>query len=267
MKDNEHLDARRPIISIEEIKSILSDFKIGKKPLAKLLGWGETTIIRYIEGDIPTIEYSDKLRAIYDNPYYYYDILLKNQENLTNVAFKKSKKAVIEKLMNSKIHIITQYIINQMKEEVTMGEIQTLLYYMQGFSLAFNNEPLFEDEYYVTANNIPYLNLYESLKLRGINYLEIEEDLLSDNDKVLINSVLNGFSWYGMKLLNSMTSYERSLLRISRDKENHKIIAKETIKIFFKDIIMNYNISSLNEIFRYSDEKFHEFRKREAISI
>ena len=47
------------IISSEEIKLILDRYRIGKKPLAKLLGWGETTIIRYMEGDVPTNEYSN----------------------------------------------------------------------------------------------------------------------------------------------------------------------------------------------------------------
>ena len=79
-------------ISTEEVKCILLDYNIGKKPLAKLLGWGETTIIRYIEGDIPTCEYSQKLLQIKEDPNYYYDILLKNQDKLTTVAFKKSKK-------------------------------------------------------------------------------------------------------------------------------------------------------------------------------
>ena len=75
MRDDKQLKGEESIITIDEIQSILTDFKIGKKPLAKLLGWGETTIIRYIEGDIPTAEYSDKLKAIFQNPYYYFLII------------------------------------------------------------------------------------------------------------------------------------------------------------------------------------------------
>ena len=87
-------------ISTEDVKCILLDYNIGKKPLAKLLGWGETTIIRYIEGDIPTCEYSQKLLQIKEDPNYYYDILLRNQDKLTTVAFKKSKKAVLSILIS-----------------------------------------------------------------------------------------------------------------------------------------------------------------------
>ena len=41
------------IITTEEINSILNKYKIGKKPLAKLLGSGEITLIRYLNADIP----------------------------------------------------------------------------------------------------------------------------------------------------------------------------------------------------------------------
>ena len=60
---------REEVISIPEIAAILNNYRIGKKPLAKLLGWGETTIIRYMDGDVPTKEYSDKWDATKE-PYY-----------------------------------------------------------------------------------------------------------------------------------------------------------------------------------------------------
>lgn len=260
MKDNDKIKGGNSIITIDEIQSILSEFKIGKKPLAKLLGWGETTIIRYIEGDVPTIEYSDKLKSILDNPYYYYDILIKNQENLTGVAFKKSKKAVLNKLMESKISIIAQYIVNCTEEEVSAKYIQTLLYYAQGFSLALKEEPLFDDDYQITTNNIPYVKLFEDMKVRGIKTLELREDALSAETKRLIDSIIDAFTWYGPKLLNSMTSYERTLLRISRDKENNKIIAKETLKTFFKEVMNNYGISDVSEIHKYPDKRLSDIK-------
>lgn len=260
MNENEQIKNGDSIITVDEIQKILTDFKIGKKPLSKLLGWGETTIIRYIEGDTPTIEYSDKLRSILENPYYYYDILLKNKENLTKVAFKKSKKAVLNKLMESKIHILAQYIVNHTNEDISLNYIQTLLYYMQGFSLALYDEPLFEEDYYVTSNNIPYKKLYEDMKLRGINYLEIDEEAINYDDKLIVHSILDNFGWYGTKLLNTMTSYERTLLRISRNKENSKIITKESIKALFRDVIVNYNITSINEVNKYPDTRFQDIK-------
>lgn len=39
-------------------------YNTGKRPLSLLLGWGAVTITRYLDGDIPTKSYSDKLKLI-----------------------------------------------------------------------------------------------------------------------------------------------------------------------------------------------------------
>ena len=62
------------IITTEEINKILNKYKIGKKPLSKLLGWGEITLIRYLNGDVPSKVYSEQL----------YNILNKNKSFFIN---------------------------------------------------------------------------------------------------------------------------------------------------------------------------------------
>lgn len=248
------------IITIDEIQRILSEFKIGKKPLAKLLGWGETTIIRYIEGDLPTTEYSDKLKMILYNPCYYYDILLKNKDNLTGVAFRKSKKAVLNKLMDSKINVIAQYMINQYPEEMTPGYIQYLLYYSQGFSLALFDQEMFDEDYYINAKDVPYLKLHEQLSQRGNAVLELDEDALTQDEKTIVDQVCNSFLWYGKKAVAAMATHEKALLRISRDKDNNKVITKETMKTLFKELLNQYDIHSTLEIHKYPDERIVEIR-------
>ena len=52
------------IITIKEIEEILKKYAIGKKPLSLVLGWGETTIIRYLEGNTPEKAYSDILKKV-----------------------------------------------------------------------------------------------------------------------------------------------------------------------------------------------------------
>src|SRR5574344_715033 len=109
----------KTVITTDEIRCILNNYQIGKKPLAKLLGWGETTIIRYVEGDIPTREYSDKLKYIMQNPAYFGQILEENKESLTAVAYRKCSQAVREKLLESKIRVVAQYIINRLEGHVS----------------------------------------------------------------------------------------------------------------------------------------------------
>lgn len=221
---------------------------------------GETTIIRYIEGDIPTTEYSNKLRTILDEPTYYYELLIKNQDNLTNVAFRKSKKAVLEKLMESKINLIAQYIIYICEGDVNPSYLQWLLYYTQAFSLALYDKVLFEEDYSVNNLNMPFIKLYDSMKNHGVNVLEIPEDRLGEEELNLINKVVASFSWYGPKALKFLTTAERTSFRISRDKESNRIIAKETIKNYFKEILNQYNIHSLEEINRCPDKRILELK-------
>lgn len=260
MKES-NIDKREAtVISVDDIQTILNDYRIGKKPLAKLLGWGETTIIRYIEGDVPTNEYSDKLKAILNNPAYYYDILLANKENLTGVAFKKSKKAVLDKLMGDKINIVAQYIVNIANGDISTLNLQTLLYYVQAFSLALYDKEMFEDDYVVSIYNIPYIKLHEKLNGRTLNVLEMKDDLLTSTEQELIRYIYDSFSWYGCKAFKSMTSYEKTLLKISRDKENNRIISKDTIRTYFKEIMKQYNIVRVEDIYKYPDSRIVDIR-------
>jgi uncharacterized phage-associated protein len=249
------------IITSNEISSILFSYKIGKKPLAKLLGWGETTIIRYIEGDIPTTEYSNKLKSIKEEPVYYYELLLKNKEKLTDVAFRKSKKAVLEKLMESKINLIARYMIYLCEGDVSPVYVQWMLYYAQAFSLALYDRELIEEDYCVNRENIPYIKLYNSMKKSALEVFEVPEGRLNEQELKIIHKVVKTFSWYGSKALRVLNNTERTNFRISRDKESNRIISKDTIKSYFKDILVKYNIQSLEEIHQYADQRILELKK------
>lgn len=248
------------VITSEEIRQILERYRIGKKPLAKLLGWGETTIIRYMEGDIPTSEYSVKLKRLLDNPEFYYDLLVNRKDCLTNVAFKKSKRAVLSKIMASKIYAAAYYIINKSDAEMCPSYIQYLLYYIQAFSLALFDKEMFEEEYGVNNEQMPYLKLYNAMKRCGIHTLELGEEFLSEEDKGLIEGVYETFSWYGPKALHTLISIEKSELKISRDKYNNKIISKECLKLYFKEICEKYGINGISDINNYPDKLIFEIK-------
>lgn len=254
------LNSDDEIITADEIKLILDTYHIGKKPLAKLLGWGETTIIRYIEGDIPTKEYSNKLKTILYDPEYYYDLLCRKKECLTGVAYKKSKKAVLTKIMTSKIYAAAYYIVNISDEEVCARYIQYILYYAQAFSLALYNRELFAEDCGVNTENVPYLKLYEGMRRSGIHTLDGSDEFLSSDEKEILDTVIDTLSWYGLKALSQMTSFERANMKISRDKYNKRIISKDTIKTYFTEIINKYHIESIKDIYKYPDHKIIELK-------
>ncbi|MDF2542751.1 MAG: hypothetical protein K0S47_2469 [Herbinix sp.] len=261
MKGNRIELGMEAVITADEIKMILERYHIGKKPLAKLLGWGETTIIRYMEGDIPTNEYSHKLKAILEDPEYYYDILMNRKESLTGVAFKKSKRAVLSKIMCSKIYVVTYYLANKCDADICASYLQYLLYYIQAFSLAFYDKEMFQEECGINLNNMPYQKLYNSMKCCGIKTLDACDEYLNEEEKELIDSIDDCFSWYGPKALRALTAYEKSMLKISRDKNNNKIISKDTIKAYFKDVLTQYGINEIKDIAKYPDQRIHELRE------
>lgn len=248
------------IISADEIRQILDTYRIGKKPLAKLLGWGETTIIRYIDGDIPTKEYSGKLKTILYDPEYYYSLLCKKKDCLTPVAYKKSRKAVLTRIMTSKIYAAAYHMVNRRDAEVCARYIQYMLYYSQAFSLALYDRELFAEEYGINNENVPYLKMYEGMRRCGIHTLEGSDEFLSYEEIELLDTVMEYFSWYGLKALSALTSYERANMKISRDKYNNRIIAKETIKAYFEDVANKYGIESIKDIYKYPDQKIMEIK-------
>lgn len=260
MKSNRIEMESEAIISADEIKLILDQYRIGKKPLAKLLGWGETTIIRYMEGDIPTNEYSNKLRTILDDPEFYYDMLCKKKEYLTNVAFKKSKKAVLTKIMASNIYAAAYYAVNKCDTDICAGYIQYILYYTQAFSLALYDKEMYQEECSASNGHMPYNKIYENMKRCGIHSLEGVEDYLSEEDTELIDSVMDSILWYGPKALNVMLAYEKSQMKISRDKYNNRIISKESLKTYFKDMLEQQQITSIKDIHKYIDLLITEIR-------
>lgn len=76
------------IIKVSQIEELLERYNIGQKPLALLLGWGESTIIRYVQGLMPSQEYSERLMELF-NPYKMRDILERNKNRVTELAQKK----------------------------------------------------------------------------------------------------------------------------------------------------------------------------------
>ena len=235
----------------EQIQEILTEYKIGNKPLARLLGWGETTIIRYMEGDIPTTEYLSRLKQIHCDPNYYYRLLLENRDKLTNVAFKKSRKAVLEKIMNSKIKLLAQYIINYCNRDITMWAVETILYYSQILSLTMYNKPIFEEKCQITYNILPYVELYEYMKLHGIYIMEIEENQISKEEKYIIQTVIKAFEWYNFKAASALLLKEREESEMEQYQDEEKKISHDNFRECYTKLFQSYQVLKPEDFIPY----------------
>lgn len=242
------------VISKEEIEKLLLRYEIGKKPLARLLGWGETTILRYTEGDLPSREYSDRLCRLYHNPDEFEQLLFDNQEKISGVAYRKSMGAVERLIHNREVQKTVDFIQLSSGSPVPQDLIQYYLYYAQGFSLALYGIPLFEEEFLVQETFQPYPGIF--IHPRPVQGGWEKGLWITLQQKLLLQKIAEVFPWYGIRLYESMYAMERRELKISRDKQNRKIIKKENLKRYFEAALEQYGIQYADSVERYL---YHNF--------
>ena len=257
------------LISIDEIKEIMKKYNIGKRPWSKLLGWGDLTITRYLEGFLPNKEYSDKLKSILDDVDEMYNLLEANKNNISNVTYNKSMEAIRNLKRNeisadieySKLIRVSKYIISKMYD-VTPLALQKLLYYSQAFYNMFTEKNLFEDDCEAWVYGPVYREVYDyykDYKGKGINS---DEDIRLDNyiEEYVVDAVIRYFGCYNTSILVSMTHLEKpwifSRKGLSDDQASNKIIEKDLINSYFKEVKDKYNIINFVDIKDYSKDLF-----------
>lgn len=259
------------IITTEEINSILNKYKIGKKPLSKLLGWGEITLIRYLNGDVPSKVYSEQLYKILNNEDYMSKLIEENKGLITERAYNNVKKS-IKKLkettsrcsIENEIEIIAEYII-AIGKEITPLALQKILYYAQGFYQAFFGKFLFEEDCQAWVHGPVYVDIYEKYKdFKSANiFIDIDydiEDIIVDEKKEILDAIIKYFGYYNGKALEKMTHYETPWINARRGllstENSNSIINKKDIKEYFEKIKDKYDMLNVLDIKNYSDDQF-----------
>ena len=216
---DEQYRAMEGIVSIDDIKKIMDIYKIGKAPLSLALGFGEVTIPRYLEGQVPSKEYSDIIKAALLSPAYMKQKLTENREKLTDTAYRKVLAAVesIESLfsVSDKMLQVIAYIFEKL-EEVTPLMLQKLLYFIQGIYSALYGSPIFEEDCRAWIHGPVYPEVYKLF--RDFKYNPIDdarfallkgrEDILAEDEKHVIDLVVNTFGIYSGKVLEKITHNE-----------------------------------------------------------
>ncbi len=255
------------IITKEQINSILVKYKIGKKPLSKLLGWGEVTLTRYINGDIPTKPYSDELFKILKSEDYFLELLEKNKDKITKSAYVTAINAIqSDFIVTSDIELVAQYIIEKCGE-ITPLALQKLLYYAQGFYKVFMGDYLFTNDCEAWEHGPVYKKIYDKYKSFKYNFIEqyIDfdiEDILDDDKKYLLDVIVKSFGYYNGKALEQMTHYEKPWIEARKNmpanERSNNIIEKKNIEEFFYKIKEKYDMVNIVEIKKYSEDHFNE---------
>lgn len=263
--------AKEGIIKTNEINSILNKYKIGKKPLSKLLGWGETTLIRYMNGDVPTKQYSEELYKLFNDIRYMENLLDRNKSNITDRAYAITKKAITDMKHNknadnieTEIELIAEYIIYTCKE-VTPLALQKILYYAQGFYKSFSGEFLFSDNCEAWVHGPVYRKIYDKYKEYGSSNIDANidydvEDILIEDKKEMLDIIVKCFGYYNGKALEKMTHYESPWINarkgLNEEENTNKLISKSDMEEYFAKIRAKYDMLNILEIQKYSKEHF-----------
>lgn len=216
---DEQYRAAEGLVSIDDIEKLMKIYKIGKAPLSLALGFGEVTIPRYLEGQVPSKEYSDVVRAALASPMYMKQKLTENREKLTDAAYKKAMAAAdsIEGLfsVSEKMLRVIAYVFEKL-DEVTPLMLQKLLYFIQGIYSALYGRPIFIEDCRAWLHGPVYPEVYELF--RDFKYNPIDDarfallegtaDVLTEEEKKVIDLVVNTFGMYGGKVLERITHNE-----------------------------------------------------------
>ena len=247
---DEQYRAAEGLVTVDDIEKLMKIYKIGKAPLSLALGFGEVTIPRYLEGQVPSKEYSDIVKAALASPAYMKRRLTENRNKLTDAAYRKAVAAAdsimsLFSVSGKMLRVIAR--IFEKLEEVTPLMLQKLLYFTQGIFSALYGRPIFAEDCRAWVHGPVYPEVYElfrDFKYNPIDdarfaLLEGTEDVLTDDEKKVIDLVVNTFGMYGGKVLERITHNEEPW-KAARKGYGNSIPSSELLQ---KERIMRYYIA------------------------
>ena len=258
------------IVSIDDIYNLMEIYKIGKSPLSLALGFGEITITRYLLGQVPSKEYSEIIRNALESPTFMVEKLNENIDKIGETAYKKAMNAAkeLEPLfaLSEKMLLTISYIFKK-AEEVTPLALQKMLYFIQGIYMVLFNVELFSEECEAWAHGPVFKDVYDVFK--NFKYNPIDDTRfamfqnrfheLSDNEKKVIDLVVESFGIYSGKILEKITHGETPWMdaRINcfPGEPSNEVISKKSIKKYFLEVADKYELDNVGGIKKYISSK------------
>lgn len=272
-KANSELRKMNGIITRDEILEILDKYNIGRKALSLVLGLGEITITRYLDGQNPTKENSELLKQILKNPSLYELYLLTNKEKITELAFKKSLGRTKQLEMNneeSKLYSVALQIIKTLGETTPLA-LQKILYFINGFSKQILNSELFSNNPEAWIYGPVYKDLYDCFsyyKYNNIDYEELLKDCvlnLNKEEEEYITKMSILFGCYSGNVLREMSHLTQPWISaregLGVDEISNRIIESKDINDYFEFVCNSYKIKSIDDIPKYTTSIFNQALK------
>lgn len=157
------------VVSPEDIRTIPLRYNIGKRPLSLLLGWGELTYTRLLDGNTPTPQHAAELRRLLDDPAAFARLLETGRGRITDAAYNRSMRAVDALLADeggavqaTRIFAAADRLCLLAQGDLTPSALQRLAYFAQGYCFALLDEPLFNDLPRATPLGPAYDRIYDA---------------------------------------------------------------------------------------------------------
>ena len=254
------------IIHIDDIEKLMEIYDIGKAPLSLALGFGEVTVTRYLQGQMPSKEYSDIMKKASQHPEYMMEKLNENKGKIGVTAYSKAYKAASElkdlfKVSEPMLSVIS-YVFER-SDEITPLALQKILYYIQGMYMALFDKELYVEDCVAWVHGPVYESVYNLFK--SFKYNPIDDDrfvllkdrfqTLNQEEKEMIDLVLETFGMYSGKTLERITHQEEPWKQaregyLPTDSSKVKI-EKEAIKAYFIDLAKKYDLRSSADLEQY----------------
>lgn len=247
------------IISKKEIEKILEKYNIGKRPLSKVLGLGEITITRYLDGFIPNQKNSQLLKEILEKPEVYYTFLQKNKDSITELAYKKSMNK-LKKLLNFHedplLLDVATYITHNF--EVTNLTLQKLLYYIQVFYYKFHKKFLFSSCCGAWDHGPVYGKVYHKYKnYKSEIIIETDEIDLATDIKEIVHIIVQYFGCYNGNILSYFTHSETPW---KEGYEQHTYITHDSLAKFADELDERFEIKCYEDIKLYTNALLMQYQ-------
>lgn len=138
---------------------------------------------------------------------------------------------------------VAQYIIDFFKKankDITTIKLQKLVFYSQVWSLVWDDEPLFDEDFEAWVNGPVVVSLFH--KLKGFYFCPSEVvsaniERLSSNQKDTIDHVIEYYGSYSSSELVQLTHSEEPWMKaregLSTGEPSHNIISKEELLNFY----------------------------------
>ena len=211
---------------------MMQRYEIGKKPLSRLLGWGDTTVMRYLDGVEPNREFAGRIEQLAENPWLYADVLENNKVKLTDTAYRKTRKAVYREIFCDRSTEAMQFVVALADGDIAPYRVMMVLYYSQVCSMVLRGLPLFEEEAdFSPGQQLVYPRLYQQMMEYGLKMVRPETGSLSVEEQECLKQVylvLNGYSPNALKALHARAKRRiRRHLKTEADKLSADVLKSQ----------------------------------------